>query len=273
MNKIVLDYDGYICKSFYANKEDMTNFDSAEKILKDLVAASYEKACEYFNSKNVKIYKIVSGHSWKKDVYPSYKRSRKRDEFLGIYRQMIIDKHKPIMAPQLEADELIVAISDYSRAIEDKNIVVFSDDKDIRYYTEKFCKINILEQIQEHDIQSMSYQQLIQMLVGDKEDNISGVPKVGEKTAPKLLEQYGFSIDGVISIYKDKGIEIDQTLRDLLLIIPMSDSYLDKTESLYNLAHQVINSGKVDDLTVMDTIINQIQYLNKKVTDIYNKED
>ncbi len=90
----LLDYDGYVCKSFYANKEDLMNFESAEKILDDLTYSSIKKAARYFNCKfeDIKVVKILSGHSWKKEIYPSYKRTRKRDEFLGMYRQIISER-------------------------------------------------------------------------------------------------------------------------------------------------------------------------------------
>ena len=273
MNYALLDFDGYICKSFYANKEDMMNMDSAENILLDLYQAAMTKTHDYFKDRTspIKVLPIVSGHSWKKDIYPSYKRQRKRDEYLGIYRERIIKKYKPIIIETLEADEVIVMIADYLRAIGEENYIIFSDDKDLRYYTERYCKINITEQVVEQEQQSLIYNQLAQMLIGDREDNIQGVPKVGEKTAPKLLEQYGFTLDGVIQIFKDKGIDIDQTLRDLLLVVPMSDSYLSLTEPAYRVANQIIQGVSIDMLDVHNSIISQVQYLNEKVKSIYDE--
>lgn len=274
MTIAILDFDGYICKSFYANKDDMMDTQKAESILLDLYQSAVTKVKDYFKDRTspTKIIPVVSGHSWKKDIYPSYKRQRKRDEYLGLYREQIINKYKPVMVETLEADEVIVMLADYLRAIGRDDYVVFSDDKDLRYYTERYCKINITEQIVEQDIMTLQYDQYCQMIIGDREDNIQGVPKVGEKTAPKLLNEYGFTLDGVIRIFKDKGIDIDQTLRDLLLIIPMSDSYLDFTEPAYRVANQIINGGKVDMLDVHNSIISQVQYLNDKVKSIYDKE-
>lgn len=272
MNYALLDFDGYICKSFYANKEDMMDFEHADEILNDLVMSATQKAQDYFKSSYVKVFPIVSGHSWKKDIYPSYKRQRKRDEFLGIYREAMINSYKPIRIETLEADEVLVMLADYLRILKGNDYIIFSDDKDLRYYTEKYCKINIAEQIVEQDPQALMYNQLAQMLVGDREDNIQGVPKIGEKTAPKLLEQYGFTLEGVIKIFKDKGVDIDQTLRDLLLVVPMSDSYLSLTEPAYRVADQIIRGVKVDMLDVHNSIVSQVQYLNEKVTSIYNED-
>lgn len=273
MTIAILDFDGYICKSFYANKDDMMDMQKAESILLDLYQSAVTKVKDYFKDRTspTKIIPVVSGHSWKKDIYPSYKRQRKRDEYLGLYREQIINKYKPVMIETLEADEVIVMLADYLRAIGRDDYVVFSDDKDLRYYTERYCKINITEQIIEQDIITLQYDQYCQMIIGDREDNIQGVPKVGEKTAPKLLNEYGFTLDGVIRIFKDKGIDIDQTLRDLLLIIPMSDSYLKITEPAYRVANQIIDGVKIDMLDVHNSIISQVQFLNDKVKSIYDE--
>lgn len=273
MTIAILDFDGYICKSFYANKDDMMDMQKAESILLDLYQSAVTKVKDYFKDRTspTKVIPVVSGHSWKKDIYPSYKRQRKRDEYLGLYREQIINKYKPVIIETLEADEVIVILADYLRAIGRDDYVVFSDDKDLRYYTERYCKINITEQIVEQDIMALQYDQYCQMIIGDREDNIQGVPKVGEKTAPKLLNEYGFTLDGVIKIFKDKGIDIDQTLRDLLLIIPMSDSYLKITEPAYRVANQIIDGVKIDMLDVHNSIISQVQFLNDKVKSIYDE--
>ena len=273
MTIAILDFDGYICKSFYANKDDMMDMQKAESILLDLYQSAVTKVKDYFKDRTspTKIIPVVSGHSWKKDIYPSYKRQRKRDEYLGLYREQIIKKYKPVMIETLEADEVIVMLADYLRAIGRNDYVVFSDDKDLRYYAERYCKINITEQIVEQDIMVLPYDQYCQMIIGDREDNIQGVPKVGEKTAPKLLDEYGFTLDGVIRIFRDKGIDIDQTLRDLLLIIPMSDSYLKITEPAYRVANQIIDGVKIDMLDVHNSIISQVQFLNDKVKSIYDE--
>lgn len=269
----LLDYDGYICKSFYANKEDLMDFENAEKILNDLVNASIKKAAKYFNCKqsDVKVIKVVSGHSWKKEIYPSYKRTRKRDEFLGVYRGIISGKKDVTIVQPLEADELLIMIADYMRAINDNSYIIFSDDKDLRYYTERYCKINITEQVNEQDPQELVYDQLAQMLIGDKEDNINGVPKIGEKTANKLLSNCGYTLENVINIFKEKEVDIDMTLRDLLLVVPLSDSYVKESEYGYRVAHSVLNNKIPDELDVFKAITSQLDFLNEKVNEVYKK--
>lgn len=269
----LLDYDGFICKSYFANKEDMTNIESAKLILNDLKNSARQKTAEYFNTSiaNVLVLPIMSGHSWKKDIYPSYKRTRVRDEFLGLYRDQIKAEKDSIYIDNLEADELIIVIHQYLRAVNTDHII-FSDDKDLKYYATDYCKINTTEQPELLNEVEMWSRQLEQMMAGDSEDNIKGIPKVGMKTAEKMLTVAGYSIENVIEGYKNKEVDIDSCLRDLLLIIPMSEDYIDDTETIYKLALDVLD-GRSNEYNndANNAIISQIQFLNKKVTEIYDK--
>ena len=271
----LLDYDGYICKSFYANKEDMMDFSNAEKILNDLVESAIYKSMKYFRCTrdDLTVLKIISGHSWKKELYPSYKRSRKRDEFLGMYRQIISERKGITKIEPLEADELLIVLSDYIRNFGDDKYIVFSDDKDLRYYTPRYCKINITEQVVEQDPQALVYNQLAQILIGDKEDNINGVPKVGEKTASKLLGNLGFTLENVIRIYKEKNVDIDLILRDLLLLIPLSDAYTSDPLYAYDFAEQILKRKPLNEEYIHKALISQINFLNKKVKEVYDEKN
>ena len=66
----ILDYDGFICKSFFAAHRNETQ---ALEILADLTSTALDKAREYFKYNDIKSYLIASGHSWKKDLYSDYK--------------------------------------------------------------------------------------------------------------------------------------------------------------------------------------------------------
>ena len=55
---------------------------------------------------------------------------------------------------------------------------------------------------------------LMQTLAGDLGDGIPGLPRVGLKTAEKLLGEYGFDWKGVVSIYEKYG----KTEKDAILM-------------------------------------------------------
>ena len=94
---------------------------------------------------------------------------------------------------------------------------------------------------------------------GDKEDDIAGIPKVGEKTAEKLLDMYGWNVDSVIEIYRDKQVTIDECLKNLLLISPI------RKENVIDYRYGL------DDSTTLNNILGHFRYWNEKVTEIYSK--
>lgn len=242
----LLDYDGYICKAYYAavSRNENAEIEEMEEILNSLTECAQRKS-------ELPIKKIISGHTYKKDIYPSYKCHRKRNEGLGMFREYVkLSQEDLICVPQLEADDVITMM--YS---EYQDSIVFSDDKDLRYYCPIYCKINLTEEISTQD--DFINKQLEQMLIGDKEDGIEGIYKVGEKTAQKLLNTYGYSLESVIKIYKDNNITIDDCMKNLILVTPI--------------CKEVVTDYKfgLDDKTTINNIIGHFTYLNNKIKEIY----
>ena len=246
----LLDFDGYICKAYYATiSQGSTDFDEMLALLEELVESAKSKVEE---DAIIKCY--ISGHTYKKDIYPSYKANRKKDPLLGEFREFIkLYYGNKLIKDNVEADDLIVL--DYE--VYDKDgftPVVFSDDKDLRYYCKRYCKINLSEEIVEQDEKEMEQHRIIQFLSGDKEDNVQGVYGIGEKKALIELNKLGgVTIENVIRIYKNKGISIDECLKNLILISP-----------LYS---KVVENYCYDEL--LNNIIGHFKYWNKKVKDIY----
>lgn len=243
----LLDYDGFICKAYYAAvaRNEMADIEEMEDVLNSLTECAKEKS-------GLEIKKVISGHTYKKDIYPSYKNHRKRNEGLGMFRDYIKIAHEDLICvPQLEADDVITMMYDKY-----PDSIVFSDDKDLRYYCPIYCKINLTEEISCQD--NFTEKQLEQMIIGDKEDGIDGIPKVGEKTAKKLLDMYGYNIKSVIEIYKDKEINIDDCMKNLILVTPICKELV--KDYKYGL----------DENTTMNNIIGHFNYMNEKIKEIYN---
>lgn len=246
----LLDFDGYICKAYYATiSQGSTDFDEMLALLEELVESAKSKV-----EKDAIIKYYISGHTYKKDVYPSYKANRKKDPLLGEFREFIkLYYGNELIKDDAEADDLIVA--DYEAYDKDRfTPVVFSDDKDLRYYCKRYCKINLSEEIVEQDEKEMEQHRIIQFLAGDKEDNVQGVYGIGEKKALIELNKLGgVTIENVIRIYKNKGISIDECLKNLILISP--------------LCSKVVENYCYDEL--LNNIIGHFKYWNKKVKEIY----
>lgn len=251
----LLDFDGYICKAYYATiGKGLTDFDEMLALIEELVESAKSKVEE---DAIIKYY--ISGHTYKKDIYPSYKANRKKDPLLGEFREFVkLYYEDKIIKDNVEADDLIVM--DYERYAKVRNPVVFSDDKDLRYYCKTYCKINLSEEIVEQDEKEMEQHRIIQFLTGDREDNVQGVYGIGEKKALIELNKLGgVTIENVIRVYRNKGIDIDECLKNLILISPLYSKFI---EGYY-----------YDDEDTLDNIIGLFKYWNKKVKEIYNEDE
>lgn len=254
-NIALLDFDGYICKAYYATiGKGSTDFDEMLALLEELVDFAKSKVSE-----DAIIRYYISGHTYKKDIYPSYKANRKKDPLLGEFREFIkLYYGDKLIKDNVEADDLIVMDYEiYNKA--HLNPVVFSDDKDLRYYCKRYCKINLSEEIVEQDEKEMVQHRIIQFLTGDKEDNVQGVYGIGEKKAIIELNKLGgITIENVIRIYKNKRIDIDNCLKNLILISPLYSKFI---ENYY-----------YNDEDILDNIMGLFKYWNKKIKEIYYEE-
>lgn len=265
----LLDYDGFVCKAFFAAMA-RGEIDDAENVLLELTNIAIQKAKDFFGTENVEVFKFMSGHSWKKDLYPEYKAKRKRNAYIRDFRDYTLASQPDIFRPErLEADELIILMHD--ELVEaGKQVIVFSDDKDLKYYSKLHCGINVEQEIEPTLINNELY---IQLLAGDKEDCITGIPKVGSKTAVKLLNN-DYTIERVIQIYKEKEIDLDECIKQLVLIIPMAKQFNDNPYDMYTAYSLVVSrqgNGEANNNDAIDrSIEGLVKYVSNKATEVYN---
>ena len=266
----LLDYDGFICKAFYAALS-RAELDEAHNILHRLENAAIDKAIEFFGTEKVIVRKFVSGHTWKKDEYQSYKENREKNSFLGMFRDEVLDDDKHIYKfKNLEADDCINIIQEYIDDGYTDEYVTFSDDKDLHNTATAYCKINLNEEIV---TRPWDYTQLFcQMLAGDKEDDVEGIPKVGMKTALKLLGDSP-SIKKVFEVYRDKGIPIEKCKKEVSLILPLSCYFNKNRLSAEYFASRLLidlpDTKRLFDWVVDDIIKGQKEYIDNIATIIY----
>jgi DNA polymerase-1 len=109
----------------------------------------------------------------------------------------------PIEAPGFEADDIIATLVKAAREA-DKRVVIVSADKDllqlvgedvVMYDTMRDKVFGATETREKFGVQPGQVRDLLS-LMGDSSDNVPGVPSVGQKTAAKLLNEYG-SLEGI----------------------------------------------------------------------------
>lgn len=269
----LLDFDGYICKAFWAANSKKSSDKDAYSILSELYYSAVEKAAKYFEVSEDEIIPVlaVSGHSWKKDVYPSYKAQRKKNEELGKFRDEIISQDSAIIKiDQLEADEVILMLNNFLIR-KGEQPVIFSDDKDLKYYASTYCKINIAEEVRHVGSLDNWEDIYVQMLAGDKEDNITGIKGVGMKTAKKLINQTSgdLTLEKIIRIYRNQNIPYNDCLKQLALVIPVCGIFENDPMPAYLICDSILNNMDVDDLLVQQAIENLLKTIKDKVDLVY----
>lgn len=271
MKYALLDYDGYVCKALYAA---ISSGDASEapKILNELTQSAIDKTHKYFDDLPVEVIKVMSGHSWKKDAYPTYKAKRKKDPRVKEFRDWVLETDDTILKVEpFEADEVLVIMHDYLCNYDIEDCIVFSDDKDLHYVTLLNCKINTIEEV---DIRYDESKLFCQMLAGDKEDCVDGINKVGMKTADKLLKEKGeYNIENVIQVYKDKNVTEEECNKQLNLINPIKREFFqDEDKMLYDIIGATLINREIPERELLDTLIKyQQEYIAKEVHKIYGK--
>lgn len=152
-------------------------------------------------------------HTFRHDLYADYKGNRKPapDDLVPQFqltRDLLSAYHISWSEmSDIEADDLIGTMS---RKYPDFNTVIFTSDHDYLQLVDDTTSVLLMkkgmsemeimtpERIQEE--MGVTPLQVIDLkgLMGDKSDNIPGIPGVGEKTAVKLLSQYG-SVEEVVA--------------------------------------------------------------------------
>lgn len=264
----LLDYDGFVCKAYFAARAH-GNIGESWDILDRLTRAAMTKAQVYFESTEVAMRCFMSGHTWKKDAFEGYKKSREKDPDLSEFRDEVIRELEPVKADNLEADDLINLCREYIEMSDDDDYIIFSDDKDLHAVAKRYCKINLTEQVvYNEEPRTMLY---AQMLAGDKEDDVQGLPKVGLKTAYKLLGNEA-CIEKVAAIYNDRGSTPTNAYMQILLIKPLSISMNEHPISGMYVAGTILLEDKVDMDIIDDCINGEMQFVHKVIMEEYHKE-
>jgi DNA polymerase-1 len=149
------------------------------------------------------------GKSFRKDLFEAYKANRPPAP-ADLQQQMVRVRElveawgmSPIEAPGFEADDVIATLVGHAR---DKGlrVVIVSADKDllqlvgpdvVMYDTMRNKVFGAEETREKLGVDPGQVRDLL-ALMGDSSDNVPGVPSVGQKTAAKLLAEYG-SFEGV----------------------------------------------------------------------------
>ncbi|MCP3999165.1 MAG: DNA polymerase I [bacterium] len=188
----------------------------------------------------------VRGPNLRKEKYPEYKAQREAppDIFssqLPLIREVLdVLKIRQLTSPGYEADDVIATIT--GRAVEeswqvlvvtgDRDSFQLVDDKVTVLYTRRGISDVVTASpewiLGKYGVTPAQYRDYA-ALRGDSSDNLPGVPGVGEKTASRLIAEYG-DIDGIYDHLDEQTPKLRENLeahhdqvylnRDLMVMMP-----------------------------------------------------
>lgn len=201
--------------------------DTVEKAQASLRASlgSLRRAVREHSPTHVVLALDAGGETWRHRLYASYKAQRKpmplalEVELHGFVDELTVQGWPVLSLLDVEADDTLGSIA-VTACEQQLPTVVLSTDKDLvhlakfgaRVYDqyaqvwrdEKWCQ-------DKFGVQPSLLLDYLAM-VGDPVDGIPGIPRVGAKTASKLLTQYG-SLDGVLAAAHEIPGKIGECVR------------------------------------------------------------
>ena len=207
---ILVDGSSYLYRAFHA-LPPLSTADGRPTGAVRGVVAMLRKMCQQYPQTPVVVVFDAKGKTFRDELYPEYKANRPpmpddlRLQVAPLYA-VIEAMHLPLLCiPGVEADDVIGTLARQADA-QGKTVLISTGDKDLaQLVTTNVTLINTMNDSlmdiagveQKFGIGPDLVIDLL-ALMGDKVDNIPGVPGVGEKTALALLQALG----GIDEIYE-----------------------------------------------------------------------
>jgi DNA polymerase-1 len=164
-------------------------------------------------------HKMLDSYKANRDATPDILR-----EQMGIVRQVVETLQLPIVTqPGFEADDVIATLAVRAEA-EGRDVIIVTGDRDsyqlvrdphirVLYNKRGVSDYALYDEAGIFERTGVTPEQYVEYaaLRGDPSDNLPGVPGVGEKTAAKLINQYG-GLDGIFAAAEDQTPKLRQNL-------------------------------------------------------------
>ena len=173
----------------------------------------------------------ISRYSFRTREYPEYKGTRGETppEFIGQVPLLQDALHAmgitTITKEDFEADDILATLAAQGSAQEFKVLVVSGDRDTIQLIDDnvtllypskqgvsELTRYDAAKVFERYGIQPHQYPE-IAALVGETSDNLPGIPKVGEKTAVKWINEYG-SLEEILRRADEIGGKVGESLRE-----------------------------------------------------------
>ncbi|MEQ1636948.1 MAG: DNA polymerase I [Methylococcales bacterium] len=206
------------------------------------------------------------GKNFRHELYADYKAHRPpmpedlREQIEPLHHLVRVMGLPLIMVPNVEADDVLGTLAVYAEQ-QGFHVVISTGDKDMAQLVNERIILEDSMSNKRMDIEGVIAKfgvkpsQIIDFLalMGDKSDNIPGVPSVGEKTAAKWLNQYD-SLDNLIVHADEIAGKVGEQLRGNLTQLAVSKALttikcdVQLSYTLDDLKRQAIDYGELKTL-------------------------
>jgi DNA polymerase-1 len=230
---ILVDGSSYLYRAYHAMPELMNSQGKSTGTTYGVVNM-LRKLLRDYKPSHIAVVFDAKGKTFRDDLFPEYKANRPpmpddlREQIAPIHAIVKAMGLPLLMIDGVEADDVIGTLAQQAteQGIE---TVISTGDKDMaQLVNEHVTLINTMSNTMTdvaavHEKYGIAPSRIIDYLalMGDKVDNIPGVPSVGPKTATKLLQQYD-SLEGVIAHADEVKGKLGEKLRDTAPDLPLS---------------------------------------------------
>jgi DNA polymerase-1 len=192
------------------------------------------KLIKDYQPKRIAVVFDVSDYSFRTELYPEYKANRQAtpedlSSQIPFILQMVEAMGLPLLrVPNVEADDVIGTLAQQAQA-KGEEVLIVTGDKDMAQLVNE--RVSLLDTMKNRKLDPAGVEEKFGVpperivdylaLMGDATDNIPGVPGVGEKTAAKLIKEYG-TLDGVIARAPEVKGKLGENLRAHLPKLPLA---------------------------------------------------
>lgn len=156
-------------------------------------------------------------------LYKAHRRDKRSPLGINDLREWACDEWESLRVDRLEADDVLGIIG--SR--DPDGSVIVSGDKD--FATVPCTWYNFLkDDLRKITKEEADFQHLVQTLAGDATDGYFGVPRVGLKTAEKILNKDGAEWQTVVNTYEKAGMTEEDALLNARMAFILRDGYYNK---------------------------------------------
>ena len=262
---ILVDGSSYLFRAFHA-MPPLTNSKGLNTGAVYGVVNMLRKLQDEYQPESMAVIFDAKGKTFRHDMYKEYKANRPpmpddlREQIEPLHQIVEALGYPMLVVGGVEADDVIGTLAKQASEAGSEMLISTGDKDMAQLVTEHVTLINTMNNslmtpdgvLEKFDV---SADQIIDYLalVGDKVDNIPGVPSVGPKTAAKWLKKYG-TMQGVIDNADEVKGKVGEKLRDSIEHLPMSyelatiDCDLELEAGLDDLALQTPDKARLKEL-------------------------